>query len=119
MFDLDKWEEIWQTMMQHKMRTTLTSFGVFWGIFMLVILLGAGNGLHNGAMQNFDIARQRIAFDRALAQLAAAAGRTIRLGQHGDRLDARLDQRLERREREVRRAGENDSGCVHGIDVAS
>lgn len=60
MFDLDKWEEIWRTMMRHKMRTVLTSFGVFWGIFMLIILLGAGNGLQNGAMQNFDIAKNSV-----------------------------------------------------------
>lgn len=60
MFDQDKWEEIWQTIMKHKLRTFLTSFGVFWGIFMLVLLLGAGNGLYNGTMQNFQIAKNAV-----------------------------------------------------------
>src|SRR4051812_7327173 len=53
MFDADTLAEVWSTLSRHKLRTLLTAFSVAWGVFMLIILLGAGRGLENGATDGF------------------------------------------------------------------
>jgi len=54
MFKKDNWDEILQALTANVFRTVLTAFGVFWGIFILVILLAAGKGLENGVKRGFD-----------------------------------------------------------------
>lgn len=44
-FDSDRWNEIWQTISRNRKRSIMTALGVFWGIFMLTVMLGAGMGL--------------------------------------------------------------------------
>jgi len=53
MFNRDRWIEILEALNANRFRTILTAFGVFWGIFILVLLLALTNGLKNGVQADF------------------------------------------------------------------
>ena len=52
-FDSDKWMEILDSLGKNRARTFLTAFGIFWGIFMLILLMGGGKGLQSLLGANF------------------------------------------------------------------
>ncbi len=84
--DIDKWQEILASLQRHKLRTFLTALSVWWGIFMLVILLGAGNGLRNSAEADFgDRAKNRLymwTYKTSIPYKGLPAGRFIEFNQN-------------------------------------
>ncbi len=62
MFDFDGFNEIWQTITRNKTRSLLTAFGVFWGIFLLIVLSSTGNGFENGLMKQVEGVTPNTAF---------------------------------------------------------
>ena len=52
--DIDSYKEILDTLTRNKSRSFLTGFGVFWGVFMLVALIGGGQGLKELLANNFE-----------------------------------------------------------------
>ena len=83
MFDRDKWQEIFSTIRKNKLRTALTALGVFWGIFMLVFILGMGNGLETGVFRNFGSGAKNImyvwTYKTSMPYKGLSPGRFIRL----------------------------------------
>lgn len=53
MFDLERWQEIFYSISQNKLRTFLSGFTITLGLFIFIILFGMGNGLQNGFMEQF------------------------------------------------------------------
>lgn len=85
MFDLDQFREILSTISKNKLRTFLTSLAVAWGIFMLIVLLGVGNGFRDAVNLNFsDRAKNTITIwpgRTSLPYNGLSTGRNIRFDQ--------------------------------------
>jgi len=85
MFTINTIEEIIASLKHNKLRTALTGLSVTWGIFILIVLLGAGNGLKNGVTSNFkDRATNTVQMWSGTSSLpykGLKSGRTLNFGE--------------------------------------
>ncbi|MEO8178563.1 MAG: ABC transporter permease [Deltaproteobacteria bacterium] len=83
MFDLDTWHEVFSTLQKNVLRTAMTAWGVFWGAFMLVVMLGIGRGLEDGVTRNMSSLAANNVYvwggRSSLPYAGLALGRQIRL----------------------------------------
>src|SRR5262245_44042511 len=79
--DLDTWHEVFSTLQKNVLRTVMTAWGIVWGTFMLVMMLGFGNGLEAGVTKNMvGFAANNVyvwGWRTALAHAGMPAGRRI------------------------------------------
>jgi putative ABC transport system permease protein len=80
LFDLDTWQEIWATLRKNRLRALLTASGVFWGLFMLILMLGLGKGLERGAKANLADLAPRAVY--VWAQRTGMPYRGLQPGRH-------------------------------------
>ncbi len=52
LLDRDAWQEVFQSLKSNRLRTLLTASGIFWGIFILIVMLGFGNGIEGGVKKS-------------------------------------------------------------------
>lgn len=90
MFDRDRWNEVMMTLRRNKLRSFLTMLGVSWGIFMLVVMLGMGNGLKHAVMQGFDGFASNCAFIWTMPTTKPYGGFQTGRRYHFDNDDTRL-----------------------------
>lgn len=116
---MDLWIEIWDTIKRNKLRTFFTGFSVAWGIFMLIVLLAAGNGLRNGIMKNYeDSSTNQIRLYPGYTSISFGGyekGRNIKLDEKDIRLLESLNSNVESVSPSYRKFGVN---AVNGAQSA-
>ena len=107
--DIDTCEEILITITRNKTRSLLTAFGVFWGIFMLVALIGGGQGLEYMLKKNFEGFATNSGF--LASQRTGEAYKGFRKGRWWN-LESTDIERLRSQVREVEVITPSVGGCV-------